>query len=148
MVGQTTKLGDVKCDKSSLEVISLHGNTKFCSQRKLILSGILNKRIEKEQVFMTRQEAVKHLLDQQEELHALGVKTLSLFGSVARDEAMKASDVDVVVELNRPMGLFGLSVLKNRIQEILGVSHLDLITRDNIHPALQDDILKELVGVI
>jgi predicted nucleotidyltransferase len=123
-------------------------NTQFFPLRKLILSGILTGRIEKEQVLMTRQEAMKYLLAQQEELHALGVKTLALFGSVARGDAVNTSDVDVVVELNRPMGLFGLSVLKNRIQEILGVSQVDLITRDNIHPALKDVILKELVDVI
>ena len=56
--------------------------------------------------------------------------------------------MDVVVELNRPMGLFGLSDLKHLIQQILGVEDVDLITREGIHPALKDLILGETVDVI
>jgi predicted nucleotidyltransferase len=37
-----------------------------------------------------------------------GVKSLLLFGSVARDEAASVSDVDLLVEFNRPVGYFGL----------------------------------------
>jgi predicted nucleotidyltransferase len=37
-----------------------------------------------------------------------GVKTLLLFGSVARDEATTSSDVDLLVEFNKPVGYFGL----------------------------------------
>jgi predicted nucleotidyltransferase len=61
---------------------------------------------------------------------------------------MQASDVDVVVELSRPMSLFGLSDLKHLVEEILGVEYVDLITRDGIHPALKDVILGETIDVI
>jgi uncharacterized protein len=97
---------------------------------------------------MTRDEIIERLLAHQDELHAQGVKSLALFGSVARGEACQSSDVDVMVELNRPIGLFGLSDLKHMIEQVLGVEEVDLITREGIHPALKDVILREAIDVI
>lgn len=97
---------------------------------------------------MTREEIVARLVAHREELRALGVKSLALFGSVARDAAAESSDVDVMVELNRPMGLFGLSDLKHMIEQMLGVEKVDLITRQGIHPALKEIILQEAIDVI
>lgn len=97
---------------------------------------------------MTKQEAIERLVAHQDELRAQGVKSLALFGSVARGEADESSDVDVVVELNRSIGLFGLSDLKHMIGLMLGVEKVDLITRQGIHPALKDVILRETIDVI
>ncbi len=97
---------------------------------------------------MTRQQIIDRILEHREELEAQGIKSLALFGSVARGDAGESSDVDVVVELNRPMGLFGLSNLKHRLEQILAVKKVDLITSDGIHPALKDLILEEAVNVI
>ncbi len=97
---------------------------------------------------MTRQEVIERLVAHQDELQARGVKSLALFGSVARGEADQSSDVDVMVELNRPIGLFGLSDLKHMIELMLGVEKVDLITREGIHPALKDVILREAIDVI
>jgi len=97
---------------------------------------------------MTRQEIIERLVANQDQLLAQGVKSLALFGSVARGEAAQTSDVDVMVEVNRPMGLFGLSDLKHMIEVILGVEKVDLIPREGIHPALKDVILREAIDVI
>jgi uncharacterized protein len=97
---------------------------------------------------MTQQEVIDRTAAHREELQAYGVKSLAVFGSVAGDEADQTSDVDVVVDLNRPMGLFGLSDIKRCIQTILGARKVDLITYGGIHPALKDVILKESVHVI
>ncbi len=97
---------------------------------------------------MTREEAVKRLVAHRDELRAQGIKSLALFGSVARGEACRSSDVDVMIEMNGPIGLFGLSDLKNTIQLILGVEKVDLITREGIHPALKNIILSEAIDVI
>jgi hypothetical protein len=45
-----------------------------------------------------------------------GVKALSLFGPVARDEATSASDVDLLVEFDRPVDLGIPASLKPRIR--------------------------------
>ena len=58
---------------------------------------------------MQRDEIVQILQMHRDELSVrYGVKSLALFGSTARDEATAQSDVDLLVEFNRPMGLFGL----------------------------------------
>jgi uncharacterized protein len=97
---------------------------------------------------MTRQEIIDRIVEHREELKAQGIQSLALFGYVARGDAVQSSDVDVMVELNRPMGLFGLSDLRHLLEQILGVRKVDLITRDGIHPALKDLILSEAVNVI
>ncbi|UZQ55920.1 nucleotidyltransferase domain-containing protein [Trichothermofontia sichuanensis B231] len=55
---------------------------------------------------MQKQEALTLLAKHQNTLKGFGVKPLILFGSVARDEARTDSDVDLLVEFDRPVGLF------------------------------------------
>jgi uncharacterized protein len=38
----------------------------------------------------------------------------------SRDEANPASDIDLLVEFDRPVGLFGLFALQDRLEEIFG----------------------------
>ena len=75
-----------------------------------------------------------------------GVKSLALFGSVVRDEATDASDVDFLVEFDgRPIGLFHLSRTQHYLETILGVPRVDLVMRDGIKPALRERILREAI---
>jgi predicted nucleotidyltransferase len=97
---------------------------------------------------MNKRQVIERIVEHREELQTQGIKSLALFGSVARDEDTEGSDVDVLVELSWPMGLFGLSDLRHRLQEILGVNNVDLIARDGLHPALKDTILSEAIDVI
>ena len=74
---------------------------------------------------MKRDEAVAILtehLDQLQRDH--GVRHLSLFGSGARDEAEPDSDVDVLVEFDRPTGLFGLFQLQDCSSRTTGRIHI------------------------
>lgn len=75
-----------------------------------------------------------------------GVKSLALFGSVARDEAKPASDVDLLVDFDRPVGLFGLFALQDYLETILGCP-VDLGTPDSLKPRLREEVLAESVNV-
>jgi len=75
-----------------------------------------------------------------------GVKSLSLFGSVARDEATAASDVDLLVEFDRPMGYFGLFALQDYLEKLLGCP-VDLGTPDSLKPYIKERIQGELIRV-
>jgi uncharacterized protein len=55
----------------------------------------------------------------QEEIRKLGVKSLNLFGSVARDRATPQSDIDILVELNECVGFFEFFQIKLVLVEIL-----------------------------
>ena len=96
---------------------------------------------------MKRDEAVAILKEHLDRLRRdYGVRHLSLFGSVARDEAGPDSDVDVLVEFDRPTGLFGLFQLQDRLAEILGCP-VDLGTVDGLKPRMRDQVHQELVSV-
>ena len=77
-----------------------------------------------------------------DELSALGVKSLKLFGSVVRDEARADSDIDILVEFSRPIGLLAFVRLKQRLAELLGRS-VDLVTAADLKPQMRDHILHE-----
>lgn len=77
------------------------------------------------------------------ELKKFGVKSLALFGSVARGEAKPTSDIDILVEFSQPIGLFGFIRLKRRLAEILG-RQVDLVTREALKPQLREHILEEI----
>ena len=50
---------------------------------------------------MRRDEVLSIIAAHRDELRRMGVLSLSIFGSVARDEAGPQSDVDLLVELDR-----------------------------------------------
>ncbi len=94
---------------------------------------------------MTRQEILDKLEANRAELRRMGVRSLSLFGSLARDEATDRSDVDFLVEFDRPIGLFHFIRVQQYLQEILGVPRVDLVMPEALHEELRDDILRDAI---
>jgi predicted nucleotidyltransferase len=96
---------------------------------------------------MKRDTVVKILKQQNADLaKQFGVKSLSLFGSVARDEATSVSDVDLLVEFNRPVGYFGLFALQDHLEKLLGCP-VDLGTFESLKPRLRDNVRREMIHV-
>lgn len=97
---------------------------------------------------MKRDQVIALLRRHEPEFHDAGIGGLYLFGSVARDEARDTSDVDVFIDLVRPQGftLFDLAGLQTRLQTILG-THVDLMTRQGIHPRRKQRIEADAVRV-
>ncbi|MFW6154294.1 MAG: nucleotidyltransferase family protein [Planctomycetota bacterium] len=96
---------------------------------------------------MKREAVVAILTEHLEQLRdEYGVRQLLLFGSVARDEAGPGSDVDVLVEFDRPTGLFGLFQLQDRLAELLGCP-VDLGTVEGLKPRMRRRVQQELVRV-
>ena len=95
---------------------------------------------------MLLKEAKKILLAKQRDLAALGVRTLALFGSVARNEGSSKSDVDILVDFDAKKGLFAFIDLKHYLEHLLKCK-VDLVTKNALHPALKDSILHEAKNV-
>ena len=93
---------------------------------------------------MQRQEVLTTLNNHKETLQGFGVKSLLLFGSVARDEARSNSDIDLLVEFDRPVGLFTFVRVQRYLEEILGRS-IDLGTPDSLKPYLREPVLREAI---
>jgi hypothetical protein len=93
---------------------------------------------------MNRDEILQTLRDHQAELRAMGVKSLAIFGSVARGEATPESDVDILVEFSKSIGLFEFVRIKAQIERMLG-REVDMVTPDAIRPSMRDRILREAI---
>jgi uncharacterized protein len=93
---------------------------------------------------MLRDQIIDVLSQHAEELRALGAVSIGLFGSVARGEEHKDSDVDILVELRRPAGYLTLARIQLRLEELLG-REVDLVPRKALRPELRDHILAETI---
>jgi uncharacterized protein len=95
---------------------------------------------------MAHNKPLDILSSHRQELQELGVKTIALFGPVVRGEDHSESDFDVLVEFERPIGIFELLRLRHRLEELLG-RRVDLVTPTAIKRQLRDRILNEAVYV-
>ena len=97
---------------------------------------------------MKRDEVLEILAHHQDELRELGVKSLAVFGSTVRNEARPDSDIDLLVEFDRPIGLFHFLRVQERLSELLGSVPVDLVMRDSVFEELKEDIYGEAVSVL
>jgi hypothetical protein len=95
---------------------------------------------------MKSKEPAAIIQDNRQILDDYHVKALYLFGSIVRGEDKPGSDIDILVEFEPEarIGLFGMAGLQRRLSEILG-RPVDLTTRDALHKALRNRIIKEAV---
>lgn len=95
---------------------------------------------------MRREEILQRLNAQRPKLSAFRVKTLAVFGSVARGEAKDDSDADLLVEFEGRVTFDRYMALKAFLEDTLGCS-VDLLTRAGIRPELAPSIEREAVYV-
>jgi len=74
------------------------------------------------------------------------VKALSLFGSAARDELGKGSDIDVLVEFAGAATFDRYMDLKFFLEDLFGKS-VDLVTVDAVNPRMRAHIERNLINV-
>ncbi|WP_414462385.1 nucleotidyltransferase family protein [Hyphomicrobium sp. DY-1] len=97
---------------------------------------------------MKSSDVVARLRAEKESLKGLGAVHVYLFGSVARNEARRGSDVGVFIDRDkrRPMGLPDLVLLRRRMQDVLGVK-VDLGTRGGLHPLIRRAVERTAIKV-
>jgi predicted nucleotidyltransferase len=83
----------------------------------------------------------RHLADE------YGVSSLSLFGSTVRGDATAASDIDMLVEFNRPTGYLGLVALQEHLEVLLG-REVDLGTLRALKPRIRAHVRQEMARVL
>lgn len=93
---------------------------------------------------MRREEALRLLAEHTEELRGLGVTSLLIFGSVARDEARPDSDVDILVEFRDPVGYLHLAKVQHRLESFLGAP-VDITTPSGIRESMRARIMREAI---
>ncbi len=96
---------------------------------------------------MRRAEVLELLTARRDELvQRFGVRSLALFGSLARDEARPDSDVDVLVEFDGPTTFDAHMGLLVYLEDLLG-RRVDVVTAKGLKPRMRPLIDRDLVRV-
>lgn len=97
---------------------------------------------------MNTADTLRTLRESAPAVRAMGVASLYLFGSAARDESRPDSDVDVFVDIEpgRTFSLLDLVGLKQLLEERLR-TEVDVTTRASLNPHLRSDIESSAVRV-
>ena len=93
---------------------------------------------------MNKQDVLTYLTKHKRKLaRRFGVKKIGIFGSYARETNHELSDLDVVVELDKP-DMFAIIGIKQMIEEELGVK-VDIVRlRNTMNPYLKKRIEKDV----
>jgi len=93
---------------------------------------------------------VRRLIDlDRAALEASGVTALYVFGSLARGESRRNSDVDVIVDYDpaSAFDLINLADIRQRLTNRLSAK-VDVVTRKGLHRRIRDQVLREAVRVL
>lgn len=72
------------------------------------------------------------------------VKTIGIFGSYARGEQEKKSDIDMLVEFEKPVDFFVFIELEDYLSEKLEAK-VDLVTPDALKPLIKSSVMEEVM---
>jgi predicted nucleotidyltransferase len=94
---------------------------------------------------LSRDDVLAILGAHREEIERFGVKSLRLFGSVARDESSARSDVDLLVEFAETPTFSRYMKLRIFLEDLLG-AQVDLVTesglRERARPYVERDAIR------
>ena len=93
---------------------------------------------------------IKQILNDQKPYLAekYGVDVVGVFGSYVRDEQRTDSDIDILIELERPsrISLIGLVELEYYLSDVLGAK-ADLAIKENLRKRIGKRILSEVIPI-
>ncbi|ELS00047.1 nucleotidyltransferase family protein [Gloeocapsa sp. PCC 73106] len=95
---------------------------------------------------MYKEEILAKLRQEQSTIKSFGVKSLAIFGSVARDEAKPESDLDLLVEFEGKVTFDRYMDLKFYLEDYLGMK-VDLVSQKMLKPQIRVSVLKEAINV-
>jgi predicted nucleotidyltransferase len=95
---------------------------------------------------LSRDRVIHLLREHRAEMDGFGVRSIDLFGSVARDEAAAESDLDVLVDFGDELTFNNYMGLKFFLEDLLA-TRVDVVTPGTLHPRIERAVMKELVRV-
>ena len=96
-----------------------------------------------------RRQSIRRRTDQKTYLYEeYGIKEIGIFGSYTRSEQKEDSDIDILVELERPprISLIGLVELQHYLGDLLG-TNVDIAIKRNLKKRIGKRILSEVVPI-
>ena len=95
---------------------------------------------------MDREQILLLLKQHRTEIREMGIRSLSLFGSVAREEAGPDSDVDLLVEFSPPYTFDRYIKAKFFLEDLLG-HQVDLVMHEALKPRARSSVEKDSIRV-
>lgn len=91
---------------------------------------------------------IEHILSEEKEhlKDEFKVSSIGVFGSFARGEQQQDSDLDLLVEFEKPISMFRYIDLEDHLSDLLGMK-VDLVTRNALKPKIGKTILQEVVMI-
>ena len=80
-------------------------------------------------------------------LKRYGVVKAGIFGSYARGEQKKSSDIDILVKINKDISLLRFVSLKQELEDMLN-SKVDLVEYETLKPLIKEQILQDEVRIL
>ena len=93
---------------------------------------------------LTRNIVLNRLAAHRTDLEQLGVKSLRLFGSVARNEATEHSDLDFLIEFTEDPTLFDLFAVRYFLEDLFHCP-IDLGMEQSLREHLRDPVLSDAI---
>ncbi len=78
--------------------------------------------------------------------HRNNIKRVALFGSYAEGKQKRGSDVDILIEFQRPIGLFAMVGVQRELADALK-KKVDLMTPGSLSKYFRDDVLRRAVQI-
>ena len=94
----------------------------------------------------SNESLIAKIREHRTDLDKLGVKSMAVFGSVARGEARRDSDVDILVEFDGALTFDRFMDTKFFLEDLLG-RHVDLVVPQALKPRLKARISEDLIYV-
>ena len=93
---------------------------------------------------MTTLEKVKKVIAEEKEIltKKYNIERIGIFGSVVRGEDTDKSDVDLIVDFKKPIGLMDLVGLEFYLSDKIG-RKVEVATRKSLSPYIQDRVFKQ-----
>lgn len=90
-------------------------------------------------------EEIKELIQKNKDKlrEQYGLKEIGIFGSYVRGEQGEESDVDILIELEKPIGFVRFMRLENALSGLLG-TRVELVTKKALKPYIGKRILQEV----
>lgn len=93
-------------------------------------------------------EKIRHLLKEKAPYlrSRFGVEIIGIFGSYVRNEQRPDSDIDILIDLQKPprISLLGLVELEEYLSELLGIK-VDIAIKRNLRKRIGRRILNEVI---
>lgn len=76
--------------------------------------------------------------------NAYNIEKIGIFGSFAREDQNRLSDIDILVEFSEPIGYFKFIELERFLEKVLG-KKVDLATKNSLKLSIKEEVLKDTI---